>query len=153
MAKATIQQVLNCGFRAEQFGTPADFETATTGYLAQLIADASVMVAAAVGAAAYAAAVAPSIGELRLRNAELCACKAELWKRRAAFLDHNAMASLGEAVSREREAYLKHAAEAFDCYRFWVAEFTTDGQADQDAGSGVTTGYAETGPYATEAAA
>lgn len=145
MAKIAIQDITDAGFRPEQFGTPGDFAVAGTGYLARLIDDAAMWCSGAVGDAAYAAAT--GIGALRLKKAELCYCKAELWRRRAAFLDANAMSALGEAVSRERLAYLKHADEAQAGAVFWIDEFKTAGQADR-LGGGLTMGHVESGPYA-----
>jgi hypothetical protein len=149
MAKATIQQIKDAGFRAEQFGTPPDWETADTGYLARLLADAATWAKAQVGATAYDGAAEGSIEELRLKQAELCFCKAELLRRRAVFLDGNAFSALegNPSAARERESYLNQAESADACAQFHVDLFTNDGDPAA-SGSGVSLGAAETGPYA-----
>ena len=58
MPKATITDITNAGFRAEQFGSPADWLTASTGYVAVELARAGRWVEARIGATAYAAATA-----------------------------------------------------------------------------------------------
>lgn len=153
MAKVTIQMVTDAGFRAEQFGTPADYTTEATGYLARVIADASAYVQGEVGAAAYDAVADGTVDELRLRRAELAMVKAELWRRRAAFLDSNANSSL-EGVSNgiylERREFLKHADEAEAMAATWLGQFRSGGLAPA-VGSGAAMGHTETGPFRSEA--
>jgi hypothetical protein len=150
MAKATIQDITDAGFRAEQFGTPADWTTSGTGYLARLLTQAQTWVKGMVGADPYAAAASGSIAELRLRQAELCYAKAELWRRRAAFLDSNAFSAIegNPSAARERESYLKQADSSDACAQFHIDLFNNDGDVAA-SGSGVALGSAETGPYAT----
>lgn len=148
MPKVTIQDVTDAGFRAEQFGTPADWATANAGYVARVIADAATTVEARVGATAYAAAGSSGAGFLRLKRAELCWVKAELWRRRAAFLDSNAFTAKegNPSAAAERTSYLKHADAADDCYLHNIDLFTTEGDATA-LGSGASIGYVESGPY------
>lgn len=148
MAKIEIQDVLDVGFRKEQFGTPADFETPETGYLARLIDYAAIWVSGMVGATAYNAAASGSIEELRLARAELCYVKAELWRRRAAFLDANAFSALegNASAAAERTSYLKHAAEADHCAQYNVDVFNNGGDVSA-ADGGVSLGHVESGPF------
>lgn len=150
MAKVTIQDVTDAGFRAEQFGTPSDFATQATGYIARIIVDAAIWVTAQVGSSVYAAATSGSIDELRLKRAELCYVKAELWRRRAAFLDANAFSALegNPSASAERSSYLKHASEADNCAQFNVDVINNGGDVSAAEG-GISLGHAETGPFAT----
>ena len=147
MAKVAIQQIIDAGFSSAQFGTPADWDVPATGYLARLIDDAAVWVAAKVGQPAYDAAVS-GVALLRLTRAELCAAKAELWRRRAAFLDANAQSALDGANGEylNRREYLSHANHADACAQFWVDEFTSQGQAALE-GSAVSLGHVVSGPY------
>jgi hypothetical protein len=154
MPKATIQDVTDAGFRAEQFGTPADWATPATGYVARVLADAAVWVTDRVGATAYAAATAEAQPAqfLRLKRAELCAAKAELWRRRAAFLDANAFRALegNPSAAAERTSYLAHAQAAEECMLNNLDLFLTGGDATA-LGSGASIGHVESGPFRTAA--
>ena len=148
MPKVTIQDVTDAGFKAAQFGTPADFLTPTTGYLARAIAEAAIWMAGRVGQAAYDATLAGTAQVQRLKRAELCWVKAELWTRRAAFLDANAFTALegNPSAAAERRSYLEHAATALECALNNVDLFLTGGDAAAP-GSGATIGHVESGPY------
>ncbi len=144
MPKVTVQEVKDAGFRAEQFGTPASFDL----YLETIIADAGTWSSDQVGAAVYAATTS-GIGLLRLRRAELCFVKAQLWRNRMAFLDGNAQSSLegNASAANERKTYEQHAADADLCADYWLLQFTTNGNAPA-AGSGAVMGHITTGPFA-----
>lgn len=141
MAKTTAAAIIAAGFAAEQFGADAvaDFDA----YLAPLIADAGTWAESAVGAAGYAAATS-GIALLRLERAELCYCKAELWRRRAAVLDSNASGALQEGQYLERREYLAHAREAAECADDWLSQAVNDGA---HTGSGAGMVFAESGPF------
>lgn len=145
-AKASIQDVTDAGFRPEQFGTPADWEAADTGYLARILARASVWAAARYGAgyADVTAASAPATFE-RLRQAELCYVRSELWKRRASFIDSNAVSALENLVHADRREFEAQAARAWECAEDWMAQAIGDGTATPGS-AGVLT-YAESGPF------
>ena len=147
MPKATIQNVIDAGFRTAQFGTPADWSVAGSGYLARVLADAATTVEDRVGSAAYAAATSGA-QFLRLARAELCWTKAELWRRRAAFLDSNAFTAKegNPSAAAERASYLKHAEAAEACYLSNIDLFETGGDATA-LGSGASLGYVESGPF------
>lgn len=146
MPKVVIQDVTDAGFRAEQFGTPADWATAGAGYVARVIADAETFVADRVGTAAYAAATGAQL--LRLKRAELCWVKHELWTRRAAFLDANAFSALegNPSASTERKSYLEHASASMDCVLNNLDLFQSGGDATA-LGSGASVGFVESGQF------
>lgn len=144
MAKVTVQQLEDAGFRAAQFGTPADWQQATTGYLARVIAAGEAWVKAEVGDALYATTT--GLVGYALAQAELCWSRAELWRRRAAFLDSNAFTAMEASAASERRTYMVQADDAMTCARDWIASVKA-GEATQ-AGSGVVLAYVETGPYA-----
>lgn len=151
MPKVTIQDVTDAGFRAEQFGTPADWDTATlpaVSYLDRIIADAATYVADRVGADAYAAAAGAQA--LRLKRAELCWVKAELWRRRAAFLDSNAFSALegNPSASTERKSYEAQALSAEECVLNNIDLFLSGGDSTA-LGSGAAMGHVESGPFRT----
>lgn len=152
MPKVTIQDVTDAGFNAKQFGTPADWAATGTGYVARVITEAAVLVEDRVGAAAYAAATKESQPAQfqRLRRAELCAVKAELWRRRAAFLDANAFSALegNPSASTERKSYLQHAEDAEGCMLSNIDLFLSGGDVTA-LGSGARIGVVETGPFRT----
>jgi len=154
MPKVTIQDVTDAGFNAKQFGTAPDWATAVTGYVARVIAEAAVIVEDRVGSAAYAAATSedqPAQFQ-RLRRAELCAVKAELWRRRAAFLDGNAFSALegNPSASSERRSYLQHAEDAEGCMLSNIDLFLSGGDVAA-LGSGARIGVVETGPFSVPA--
>lgn len=150
MGKVTIAQVTDDGFRAEQFGTPSDWATASTGYLARLIADAALWVARKIDSATYAAASGSLLYALRM--AELCYCRAQLWKRRAAFLDSNAFTALEQGAAPERKQYLEQSEQAMQCALDWLASAEAGGTDDVYTGTGAALVFTETGPYATDEA-
>ena len=148
MGKVTIAQIQDEGFRAEQFGTPADFLTGDTGYLARLIADASAWVQRTIAPATYAGAPSGSTLEFVLQRAELCYCSAALWRRRAVFLDGNAVSALEGGAAAERKQYLDQADKAWACALDWLSSAAAGGSTDVPAGTGAVLGSVETGPYA-----
>lgn len=141
-AKVSIQDIEDGGFRAEQFGTPLDWSEAGTGYLARVIERASAWARGRLGTAAYDAADAVT-GE-HIRSAELCWVRAELWKRRAAFIDSNAASALDNLVHADRREFEAQAARAMECAEDNIALALGDGSV---AGSALAFVSVETGPY------
>lgn len=143
MGKAAAQNLTDAGFRAEQFGTPADF----AAYVGAILADASTWASAAVGTTTYANAT--GLAELNLKRAEIAFAKAELWRRRAAFIDANAESSLETAnvAYLNRREYLAHATAADDEAQRYIDLVLSGGDVTA-LGGGVAMGYAETGPFA-----
>ena len=112
MAKATIQNVKDEGFRADQFsGLTATFDA----FLTEVVDEAGRWAAAMLGATAYAAQVAPSYGFDLVKRAEICFAASRLWKRRAGFFDANAHIGLESPEYIERREYLAHASGAYAC--------------------------------------
>ena len=143
MAKVTLQQIIDAGFNALQFGTPADWGVASTGYVARLIAEAEAWLTAQVGASTYA--ITTGFIGYALVQAELCWCRAELWRRRASFIDANAQGALSDRSYLERREYLAHADAAMDCARDWLA--SAQSGAIAPAGTGAVLVVAESGPF------
>lgn len=142
MGKAAAQDLIDAGFRAEQFGTPADF----SAYLTAILGDASTWASAAVGTTTYANA--SGLAELNLKRAEIAFAKAELWRRRAAFIDGNAESALETAnlAYLNRREYLAQAAAADDEAQRYIDLVLAGGDATA-LGGGVAMGYAESGPF------
>lgn len=149
MPKATIQFLLDSGFRAEQFGMPADFVTASSGYLARVLHDAESLVRANVGNLAYDTTPADSVQNLRLRRAEECAARAELWTRRAAFIDGSSVQGMDSAAWQERREYLRHADNAAAECATWLDAFLAGGETPAEAAvSDLSSGVVVSGPWA-----
>lgn len=145
-AKATIQDITDAGFRAEQFGTPADFDTPETGYIARILARASVWASSVFGAgyAAITATTDPATFE-RLRSAELCWARSELWKRRAAFIDSNAVSALENLSHSDRREFEQQAARAWECAQDAMAEAI--GDPNRERGTAAVLTHVETGAF------
>lgn len=148
----TPEQLKDAGFRAEQFGTPSDWDV----YLAAVVVQAGDVVKLNVGVARYDAVVAADdgdIGKIRLSKAEFCSAKAELWTRRAAFIDSNAAQAMdGAAAHLNRRAYLDHAKEAQACAAHWMDAFMLGGDDEYSQPvSDLSTGAVVTGPFAAGA--
>ncbi|MCD7096940.1 hypothetical protein [Stenotrophomonas sp. MMGLT7] len=146
-AKISIQDITDAGFRAAQFGTP-DGEGAQSwdgagGYLDRVIARAEQWSRGRFGGRYDAVDVDTPAGEY-LRAAELCWASAQLWKRRAAFIDANAVSSLEALAYRDREQFLDAAERAMACAEEQMA-LAID--PDQPAGSALGFAVAVTGPW------
>jgi hypothetical protein len=128
MPKITISDITDSGFRAEQFPPAADFLTPATGYLARVITLTEATARTRVGNTAYdATTVTSSVAYYRLHRAELNLAKAELWRRRAAFVDGNASHASEQSPERNRAEYFKHASECDALADAAIAEFIADG--------------------------
>ncbi len=144
-AKASIQDIIDAGFMPAQFGTPSDWLTAETGYLARLLARAERWSRGRYGSAGYDG-VAPSSTIFEyLRSAEICWVSAQLWKARAAFIDSNAASSREGMAYLDRREYEASAARALECADENVA-LALDGAAVPGTGASLT--HVETGPFA-----
>lgn len=155
MPKATITDITNAGFRAEQFGSPADWLTASTGYVAVELARAGRWVEARIGATAYAAATAGTYLFDLLVQAETQLVASVLWRRRASYTDGNVVVGLQEGQYLERREYLAQADAAFAAAEQAISDALVEsGAAAQIPGSGISVGHVETGRYdiASEAA-
>lgn len=142
--------LMDAGFRMDQFGTPADF---ATSYLQAVIDDAKALVRLNVGSAAFDAVTTEGAPEwTRLVSAVRCAAKAELWTRRAAFVDSNAAQGMDGTAYLNRREYLQHAANAQACAAYWIDAFLLGGdgiqaQPSTDMSGGVVVSGQFTGGY------
>lgn len=145
--KATIQSLLDEGFKADGFGNPGDFAIEQTGYLARVLASAGLWAAAQVGQSTYDSAAAGSYTADRLARAETCYAAAVLWQRRIKFIDAGAVAGLQTDQYQVIQYLQKQAdaamAEAATC----IIEATRDSGSDAIPGSALATGTVQTGRY------
>jgi len=147
-SKATIQDVLNEGFQAVNFGNPANFVTAGTGIVDSLLARASNWASTKVTAANYTAATTGYVFDCLVR-AEVAYASQALWLRRVNFLDGAATVGL---ESDKKANLLQKARDLADDAQadqiFWIGEaqraLGLDVQADIP-GTGASTGIVETG--------
>ena len=146
MAKVTIQDIKDAGFRAEQFGTPADWDVEPGGYLARLVSRAGIWASGRLGSAVYAAQAAGTPEYEYTRAAELCWVRGHLWNRRAGFIDSNAVSALDNLVHADRREFEAQAARAFECAEDNIA--FAAGTAPDFSGSAVALAYAVSGPFA-----
>lgn len=100
MAKATIQDIVNLGFNAKQFGNPADFEQAG-GFIDAILVNIGLVVSDAVGATLYASA--SNLDLYRIEEAEKYLVSAEMLRRLANFNQSKMNNSQSENSSTERE--------------------------------------------------
>lgn len=128
MPKITINDLTDAGFRAEQFPPAEDFLTPSTGYLARVIALAAATAKTRVGSVAYdATSGTTSVAYYRLHRAELYIAMAELWRRRAVFVDGNASHAAEQSPERNRSEYFEHARECEELADAAIAEFNAGG--------------------------
>lgn len=141
MPKAAISDVTDFGFRAEQFGSPADFMTATTGYVARVLNDVALVVEDHVGAIAYAAATGVQL--FNIKSAEKFLAAAELWRRREAFRDSNTRIGGGDAgIETIGSRFLESASKMEELALDHLAKASST-----TAVGGVSVGAVESGPY------
>lgn len=154
MSKATIQNVQDEGFRAEQFGGEAAFDF--DAFLTALVGEAGRWAQAKVGATLYAATTADSYAFDCLARAETCFAASRLWKRRAGFHDSSAQVGREGGQYLERREYLAHADAAMNCANAALAdalrELGVDVNVIGDAPA-MASGYIETGRFAVTSAA
>lgn len=150
MAKATIQNILDEGFTASQFGSPATFSSAN-GYIDQLLTRASNWASQRVTAANYAAITSSNYVFDCIARAETSYVSEELWKRRSKFLDGNAQIGGGDDKRQQLiQQCLANADDAMTDANFWIGEAQRTLGMDPTAdlgGTGISTGYTETGGF------
>lgn len=143
VAIITPLDLTDAGFRAEQFGTPADW-AANDGYLHRLIDRAEQWARGQLGAAYDTIQALPGTPQHeRLRAAELCWASAELWNRRARFIDSNAVSSLERLVYLDRREFEAQSDRAMECARNAIAAIKGEGAW----GTAAAVSIIETGPY------
>lgn len=160
MSKATIQDILDEGFRPAQFGM-ADNATVgwsdAGGFVDRVLQGAGRWAADRIGAAEYAAAVSPSYVHDRLVRAEVCYSKAILFGRRVGFLDASGTVSVAarDMQYTDRREMLAHAAAAFECAQIALSDAIRAVGGDPSVlidGVGASFGHVETGPFPPQAA-
>ena len=113
MAKATVQDIERIGFSSTQFGSPADWST-ESGYLDALLDGVALEVREAVGAGTYDGAGVGSFTEYRITEAEKYLASAELWRRRAVFIERASITGQRDDTVGEQERCYRNAAAAED---------------------------------------
>lgn len=151
--KATIQALLDEGFTADGFGSPADFQTADTGYLARVLALAGAWCAQRVGQTNYDAAASPDYAFQQMARAETLYASVVLWQRRIKFMDGAATAGL-QADQYKVIQYLQKQADAamqaaFDSVAEALRALGLDA-ADATPGSNLSTSTVETGRFPSQ---
>lgn len=142
-AKLTLQDIEDAGFRPEQFGTPSDWSaTEPPGYVARLLRDVGLWARGRFGAG-YEAVAENTPAWQHLRAAELCYASHLLWKRRAAFIDSNAVSALERLAYLDRREFEEQAARALACAEEQMA--LAAGAAPAATGGAIS--HAESGPW------
>lgn len=144
-AKVSIQDITDAGFRAAQFGTPADWDSAGSGYLARLIARAEVWARGRYGSGAYDSVAQDTPAHESLRAAEACFVAHHLWKRRAAFIDSNAASSHDNQVYLDRREFEAQAVRAWECAEANMAQAISG--PTETPGQAVVLAHAVSGPF------
>ncbi|HPG93673.1 MAG TPA: hypothetical protein PLR28_03855 [Dokdonella sp.] len=153
MAKATIQNMLDEGFRPEQFGFQGSATSGWNnagGYLDLVVSEAGLWAADKVGTSVYAAVADPSYALNCLRRAEIEFGRATLFKRRVAFFDSAAHIGLQSPLYAERRGYAADAERAMECAWYFIAEAQRALGIDPSstmAGTGASLGVVETGRF------
>ncbi|MGN6235001.1 hypothetical protein [Dyella sp.] len=150
--KASVDDLKDEGFTASQFGSPTDFDTAATGYLAKVLKSAGLWVEQKLGAPTYAALVDSTYAWDCARQAEVGYASAELYRRRYTFVESNASSALAKDQAMVLTELRRRAAEALDNAKYWLGEAMRASGVDDSAlydGSGLATGVVETGRYAS----
>lgn len=146
MSIAQIADVTAYGFRDEQFGTPGDWSD-SGGYIDTILEDAKSWARPAVGSSVYDTAESAGSGSnwQAIRQAEKYFTVAELYRRRAAWVDSAAFSSENEAQTALIEQYEKSAKRYDDMAKQALARVSG---GDPTSGSGLAVSHVETGPYA-----
>lgn len=142
-AKLTLQDIEDAGFRREQFGTPADWDEAQPpGYVARVLRDVGLWARGRFGSG-YDTVAEDTPEWQHLRAAELCYASHILWKRRAAFIDSNAVSALDRLAYLDRREFEEQAARALECAEEQMALAT----GAVPAATGGALSHAESGPW------
>lgn len=151
MGKAAIQDVLDEGFRPEQFGFASGNTgnwNASGGYIDKVLQQASRWAENYIGAPTYAAAAANTYVGDALARAEICYAKSVLFTRRVAFIDSGGTVSMGavDVQYLNRREMIAHANAAWECAQSNLAEAIRATGGDPDAiYGGSSFGHIETG--------
>lgn len=153
MAQATVQDILDEGFRPEQFGfqtnSPEGWADAN-GYLARVGKDAELWARSRLGSAVYAALAADTYPQSCVKMAEVQYVRAILFKRRVAFFDGAANMSLQFPAHSERRGYADDAHRSMLCAEQAIAEAMRELGLDPSSalGGGMSTTVVTSGHFA-----
>lgn len=150
MGKATVTDVVNDGWSAANFGSPTDWLTATTGYVALALAEAVTWCAERYGVseAAYDAISATGAIGRHLKRAELLFVAHLFWRRRARFVDSGATLQFVENKYLTVREYNSLSDQALvDAEQAISDALVANGGEAETPGSGVSVGHVETGRY------
>lgn len=154
MGKASITDVVNDGWSTEGFGSPADWTTATTGYIALALADAATWCADRFGvdATAYNAISASTAVGVLLKRAELLYVAHLFWRRRARFFDSAATVQLIENKHLTIRQYSELSEQALvDAEQAISDALVANGEEAETPGSGLAVGYVQAGAFSAVA--
>lgn len=150
MGKASISDVVNDGWSSEGFGSPSDWLTASTGYIALALADAAVWCADRFGvdATAYNAISASTAVGVLLKRAELLYVAHLFWRRRARFVDSAATTQLVENKHLTIREYTSLSEQALvDAEQAISDALVANGDDAETPGSGIAVGYVQGGAF------
>lgn len=142
-AKVKQQDIDDAGFRAEQFGVAPGGSAGWTEYVDRLLVRTENWARGEFGGG-YDAVPSDSPQHERLLAAELCWASAQLWNRRAAFIDSNAASSLERMAYLDRREFEDQAKRAMECATQNMA-LAIDPTAP--AGTGGSLVHTVTGPW------
>lgn len=142
MSRATTSDVINIGFRAEQFGSAPDFAT-PGGMVDTILTDIAIDVRAEVGADKYAAASPVGTDEqqltfTRIRRAETYLAAAELCRRLAQFERQRAVLSGAQTDSKSpTAASLREQAQMYEDMSWQQLAYITGRSHDGALATGI----------------
>lgn len=153
--KATAQDLIDAGFGPDQFGAVTDW---LGTFLPDILLLSELWARTALGEPAYDAATPTALtlpnkhAAALIRRAETYHGAAELWRRRAAAVDRNAVAGLSDQAFLNRREYLAHAVEAESTARDLLSragEVLGIVIDDASPGSALSVGHVESGRFPT----
>ncbi len=148
MPLATITDVINLGFSAQQFGNQPDFETENSGFVAQILSDVARLVRAEVGSSTYddaddAGTDSQQLKYTYLSLAEKHLAAAELWRRVEAFERRDKITGREGSGAETIGSRALANAEKFEALA-WAEVTRVTGTS---RAGGISVGRVETGPY------
>lgn len=148
MSKATVDDVIEMGFSAEQFGAQTDF-SGKEGFVAGIINDVALEVRVEVGATLYEAAdsAGSDVEKLnfkRLKTAEMNLAASVLWRRIENYERRSSKLGGGESGTETIGSRALRNAEEFEGLG-WDEVALITGRNPRD--SGMSMSVSESGPY------
>ncbi|TPG50663.1 hypothetical protein EAH75_04285 [Rhodanobacter glycinis] len=146
--KATTDDLKDEGFIAIQFGGLSDSDFVI--YLGKVLQSASLWVEQKCTAAAYAAATLSTYAGDCAQKAEVNYASAVLFRRRVVFYESNAASGNNKDEAMVLAELRKHADMRLQDATYWLGEAMRAMGVDESGlydGTGVTSGFVETGRY------